>query len=74
MLSRTQRKSAGSAPFSTLIIARPGSSIWIAPPLDVCASVAASAGFGLDSASAETVIGSNVVNLAPAPPNWPVHR
>jgi len=25
-LSKTQRKSAGSAPFSTLIIARPGSS------------------------------------------------
>lgn len=31
-LSRIERNSDGSAPLSTLIRARPGSSIWIAPP------------------------------------------
>ena len=63
-LSRTQRTTAGSAPFSTLIIARPGNSICIAPPLDVCTSAVASVVAGFISESAVTVTGSSAVEIA----------
>jgi len=41
-LSRTERKSPGSAPFSTRIIALPGNSMWIEPYLAGCCSEAGS--------------------------------
>ena len=41
-LSRIDLTNDGSAPLSTLIIARPGSSMWIAPALDACGTSSAS--------------------------------
>src|SRR5277367_3933249 len=68
ILSWTQRNSARSARASAVMFARPGSSTWIAPPLDVGAPAASSVGTGMDSISAEIVTGSNAVDrVAPSP-------
>jgi hypothetical protein len=73
-LSRTERNSAGSAPLSTLIIATPGNSMWIAPPAVgrsfvplACASIEAS----LD---ADTVTGSNAADVAMGSASSPLSK
>ncbi len=58
-LSSTARTREPSAPLSTLIIARPGSSIWIAPALDPAVSPRCSTTALSDWLGVETVTGSN---------------
>jgi hypothetical protein len=58
-LSRIERNSAGSAPLSTLIIARPGNSMWIEPDAAGCCCPA---GSGIStSPGTATVTGSKAV-------------
>src|ERR1700691_70055 len=66
-LSRIDRNSAGSAPLSTLILARPGNSMWMEPDSDCCRSAAPSRISA--SHGADTVTGSKAVTGAAASAN-----
>src|SRR5581483_2685391 len=57
-LSRIERNRTGSAPLSTLISARPGSSMWIAPP----AHVAPASDSRLSASALDTATGINAAH------------